>query len=89
MKKFALVALRLTLALLGAIALYLVVYGSTAWLADVAGYETALGRGLGLVNGALNPLAFGAVAVLFFAIALFWILSRFAFTNRSGAQVEN
>lgn len=89
MKIIALVALRAALALLGAVALYVVAYGSTAWLADILGYDSVLGRGLGIVNGALSPLAFGAVAVLLFAVGLFWILTKFAFTNSRGAQVKS
>jgi len=89
MKKFALVALRAALALLGAVALYVVAYGSTAWLANILGYDSVLGRGLGFVNGALSPLAFGAVAVLLFAVGLFWILTKVAFTNSQGAQVKS
>lgn len=89
MMRLALVALRVVLALLGAVALYVVAYGSTAKLADFFGYDTALGHGLGLVNGALSPLAFGVVAVLVFAIVLFWILTRFAFPSNSDRQVEN
>src|SRR6476619_7610169 len=63
-KNILLIVVRIALSLLGAVAAYVLLYGGTAWLADSLGYESAFGRGLGFVNGALSPLGGGYIAIV-------------------------
>jgi hypothetical protein len=88
MKTFAfalIVAARAGLAIVGAVALYLVIYGGAGWLSDAFGYDSSIGHAFGMVNGALSPLAFGFTVIPLFAIALFWVLSKVAFKGKHAA----
>jgi len=83
---FALIlSARASLAILGAVALWVLLYGGTGWLSQVFGYDSAIGYAFGMVNGALSPLAFGFTVIPLLAIALFWVLSKVAFTRKHAA----
>ena len=87
MKSMALLLLRAALAIVGAVAVYVLLLGSTSWLADQVGYESGIGRGLGLLSGALSLVVWGVYAIAILAVALFLILSRFAFRSQ-GSSVD-
>jgi hypothetical protein len=76
---------RVGLALVGAVAIYVLVYGGSGWLADSLGYETPAGRFFAFVNGGLSLLAFGFASVFLFAVVLFWMLTKYAFVKRDAA----
>jgi hypothetical protein len=76
---------RAGLAIVGAVALYVLIYGGTGWLAHAIGYGSTIGHALGVINAALSPIAFGVVVVPLIAIALFGVLSRFAFKDGNAA----
>ena len=79
------VGARLGLAVVGSVALYLLIYGGTGWLAETIGYESAVGHAVAMINGALSFLAFGFVVIPLFAIVLFWLLHKFAFRGKHAA----
>ncbi len=76
---------RAGLAIVGSVALYVLIYGGTGWLADAIGQGSTIGRAFGNINAALSPIAFGVVVVPFVAIALFGVLNRFAFKDENAA----
>jgi len=81
MTRIARIFVRIALSLLGAVAMYVLVYGLTGWASDQFGYQSAIGRMFGFVNGALSPLALAIFAIPAFAFVIFLLLSRFAFVN--------
>ena len=80
------VAVRAALALVGGVAAYLLAYGGSGWLAQRLGYETLVGRVFGFINGALSPMAFAAIVIPIFVVAIFWLLHKFAFRRSSNAN---
>ena len=76
---------RAGLAIVGSVALYVLIYGGTGWLAHAMGYASTMGRALGMINGALSFLAYGFVAVALMAIALFVLLTKIAFKHGNAA----
>jgi len=76
---------RASLAIVGAVALWVLIYGGAGWLSQVFGYDSAIGYAFGMVNGALSPLAFGFSVIPLLAIALFWVLSKVAFKRKHAA----
>jgi hypothetical protein len=86
MKMTGLIFVRISLALLGAVAMYVLLYAGSAWLADQVGYENAFGRGLGFVNGALSPMGWGYIAIALLAVVIFLILSKFAFRRTASSE---
>jgi hypothetical protein len=83
MMRLGLVVLRISLALVGGVALYALLYGATGWIAETAGYESPVGHAFGFVNGLLSPLSFGFVAIPLFVVLLFLVLTKFAFVTRA------
>lgn len=76
MKRALAIAGRMALSLLGGIAVYLLLYGGTGWLADLVGYDNPVGRAVGFVNGALSWLGWGPIFIVLFCIALFVVLTK-------------
>lgn len=76
---------RVGLAIVGSVAFYVLIYGGTAWLARAIGYDSIIGHTLGMISAAMSPIAFGVVVLPLIAIALFGILSRFAFKDGNAA----
>ena len=70
------VAARLALSLVGGVALYVLLYGGTAWLANAIGYDNSAGRALGFISGALSWLGWGPIFIALFCVGLFVLLSR-------------
>ena len=79
------VGARAGLAVVGSVALYVLIYGGTGWLADAIGYNSAIGRAIGLINGALSFPAYGPFVVPFIAVALFLLLTKVAFKHGNAA----
>jgi hypothetical protein len=70
------IAARVVLSLMGGVALYVLLYGGTAWLANTIGYNNAVGRAIGFMNGALSWLGWGPIFIVIFCVALFILLSK-------------
>ena len=70
------IAARVALSLVGGVALYVLLYGGTAWLANMIGYDNGAGRAVGFMNGALSWLGWGPIFIVLFCVGLFVLLSR-------------
>jgi hypothetical protein len=70
------IAARLFLSLLGGVALYVLLYGGTGWLANAIGYDNSAGRAIGFMNGALSWLGWGPILFVLLCVGLFLLLSK-------------
>jgi hypothetical protein len=70
------IAGRLVLSLVGGVAFYVLLYGGTAWLANIIGYDNGAGRAVGFINGALSWLGWGPIFIVLFCVGLFVLLSK-------------
>lgn len=70
------IAARLILSLLGGVAIYVLLYGGTAWLANAIGYDNSAGRAIGFMNGALSWMGWGPIFIVLFCVGLFVLLSK-------------
>jgi hypothetical protein len=70
------IAARLLISLVGGVAIYVLLYGGTAWLANAIGYENSAGRAVGFMNGALSWLGWGPIFIVLFCVGLFVLLSK-------------
>ena len=70
------IAARVALSLVGGVALYVLLYGGTAWLANMIGYDNGAGRAVGFMNGSLSWLGWGPIFIVLFCVGLFVLLSR-------------